>query len=156
MTPVLCAPPCSCDQAVLWLPAASEASHAPHLPSPAAGHHVGWTQTQDLQFLAQYRTPDTLQKMSDRTGGRAWTRVFSRCNVFLSSKCESTLWVVTITALLPDIERCGEGKFPLCYNIEKTATTARPLHFSELLQVIQTRLDRFIERLEERTSFHVG
>lgn len=65
LTFCLCPPPSSCDQALLWLPAATEAPNASHLPAPAAGHHVGRTQTQDLQFLAQYRTLDTVQKMKD-------------------------------------------------------------------------------------------
>lgn len=70
LTLCLCPLPRSCDQALLWLPAASEAPHASHIPAPAAGHHVGWTQTQDLQFLAQHRTLDTVQKMRDSVHSR--------------------------------------------------------------------------------------
>lgn len=84
LTLCLCPLPRSCDQALLWLPAASEAPHASHLPAPAAGHHVGWTQTQDLQFLAQHRTLDTVQKMRLGTFAVVPELVFlSLCNMFI-------------------------------------------------------------------------
>ncbi len=96
LTLCLCPLPRSCDQALLWLPAASEAPHASHIPAPAAGHHVGWTQTQDLQFLAQHRTLDTVQKMRDSVHSRLCLNSCFYPSVtclFLLSNCESTLWV---------------------------------------------------------------
>lgn len=111
LTPCFCPPPRSCDQALLWLPAASEAPHASHLPAPAAGHHVGRTQTQDLQFLAQHRTLDTVQKMRDSVHSRLCLNLCFYPSVtclFLLSNCESTLWVCYNHSITP--RRCRTSR----------------------------------------------
>lgn len=53
----------SCDQAILWLPDASEASHPAHYGPSAAGLHAGRAQAQAFELLAEHQQADTLPEM---------------------------------------------------------------------------------------------